>query len=174
MAAVGTLLLVAGAGSEVVDRAMSLFTDTTGSIAFRVATYGLALQGVQDHLMLGLGTNSFGQHVLDPTQGYNPAYVGGMFIATLWDIGVIGLGLLLVAFATVAKRLRQALASVDDVVRSQAAGFSAAFICALIAYQATNGFWFAYNWILIGLAASIPIGVVVKDSKRWLQDSRST
>jgi O-antigen ligase len=162
LAAAGMLLLVSGAGSQLVDRVVSLFTDSTGTIAYRSATFALALGGIADHFWLGLGTNSFGQHVLDPTQDYRSGYLGGLFIAALWDIGLIGLASLLMAFAAVARKLRQGLASIDPEARSQAAGLSAAFVCALVAYQATNGFWFAYNWILIGLAASIPVGLAAR------------
>lgn len=163
-AAVGTVLLVSGGGSELVDRVLSLFTDPTGTIAFRTLSYTQALSGITDHLWLGQGTNSFGQHFLDPTQDFGPAYLAGLFVAALWDVGLIGLATLLLAFATVARKLMRALASIDDAARSQAAGLSAAFVCGLVAYQATNGFWFAYNWILIGLAASIPVGIVARTS----------
>jgi hypothetical protein len=113
---------------------------------------------------MGLGANSFGQHFLDPTSEDAGAHLGGLLISTLWDVGLVGLGLLLVAFAILARRLSRALTSPDPFARSQAAGLSAALICALIAYQATNGFWFAYNWVLIGMAASVPVGLAVRGS----------
>lgn len=157
VAAAGPFLLVSGAGSQLVDRLLSLVTDSTGSIAFRSANMTLALTGIPDHLWLGAGTNSFGQHFQDPTQGYGPAYIGGLLIATLWDVGVWGLGLLLIAFATLTMRVWRGFGSIDYAIRSLSAGFAAAFTCALVAYQATNGFWFAYTWILMGLAASVQV-----------------
>lgn len=168
-AAAGTFLLASGAGSQLVDRVLSLFTDSTGTIAFRSADFGLALGGIPDHLWLGQGTNSFGQHFLDPTQDYHRGYLGGLFIAALWDIGLIGLAMLVFAFATLARKLQRGLTSIDDAARSQAAGLSAAFVCGLVAYQATNGFWFAYNWILIGFAASIPVGLAVHESSQYVR-----
>ncbi|HEY5484621.1 MAG TPA: hypothetical protein VIK31_12595 [Propionibacteriaceae bacterium] len=66
--------------------------------------------------------------------------------------------------------LSHALASMDDLARSQAVGLSAAFICALVAYQSTNGYWFAYNWILLGLAASIPVMITARGG--WSARSR--
>jgi O-antigen ligase len=162
LAAAGMLLFVSGAGSQLVERVLSLGTDSTGTISIRVEAYAQALGGILDHLWLGQGTNSYGQHFLDPTQNYSRGYLGGLFIAALWDIGLVGLATLLFAFATVARKLQRGLASIDDAARSQAAGFSAAFVCGLVAYESTNGFWFAYNWILIGLAASIPIGLAVR------------
>jgi len=165
LASAASLLFVSGLGAPLLDRLVSLFTDSTGTIAYRAAGYAQALTGILQHLWIGLGTNSFGQHILDPTQNYGRGYLGGLFIATLWDVGLVGLAILLVAFATLARTLWQALASVDDTVRSQAVGLSAAFVCALVAYQSTNGFWFAYNWILIGLAASIP--VIITARRGW-------
>lgn len=162
LASTAVLLLVTGLGTPLLDRVLSLFTDSTGTIAFRSADYALALSGIPQHLWIGLGTISFGQHFLDPTQNYSGAYLAGLFIATLWDVGLVGLAFLLVAFATLARTLSRALASMDDLARSQAVGLSAAFICALVAYQSTNGFWFAYNWILIGLAVSIPVIITAR------------
>lgn len=157
LASTAVLLLVTGLGTPLLDRVLSLLTDSTGTIAYRAASYAQALSGIPQNLWIGLGTNSFGQHVLDPTQNYSRAYLGGLFIATLWDVGLLGFAFLLVAFATLARTLSRALASMDDLARSQAVGLSATLIGALVAYQATNGFWFAYNWILLGLAASIPV-----------------
>ncbi len=162
----GAVLLTFGLGSQFVDRALSLVTDSTGTIASRSSTYGLALGGIADHLWLGLGTNSFGQHFLDASSYQGRAYLPGLFVGTLWDVGFVGLASLLIAFAAVATKLHQGFASGNGVVRYRAAGFSAAFVCALVAYQATNGFWFAYTWILIGLAASIPVGLAVRESSQ--------
>lgn len=106
-AAAGTFLLVSGEGSQLVNRVLSALTDSTGTIAVRIQNYAQALGGIPDHLWLGQGTNSFGQHFLDPTQDYNRGYLGGLFIAAVWDVGLVGLGFLLVSFATVARRLRQ-------------------------------------------------------------------
>lgn len=160
-----SLLLVSGVGAPFVDRLASLFTDSTGTIAYRAADYAQALSGIPQHLWIGLGTNSYGQHFLDPTTDYGRAYLAGLFIATLWDVGLVGLAFLLVAFATLARTLSHALASMDDLARSQAVRLSGALICALVAYQSTNGYWFAYNWILLGLAASIP--VMITDRGGW-------
>ncbi|MHB8958909.1 MAG: O-antigen ligase family protein [Candidatus Limnocylindrales bacterium] len=165
------LLLLTGLGTPLLDRVLSLFTDSTGTIAFRSSSYAQALSGIPLDLWFGLGTNSFGQHFLDPAQYDGRAYLAGLFIATMWDVGLVGMALLLVSFVTLAKTMRQALAGVDHTARAQAVGFSAAFVCALVAYQATNGFWFAYNWILIGLAASIP--VVHAGGVGWLRSNGS-
>jgi len=172
LASVASLLFVSGLGSPLLDRLVSLFTDNTGTIAYRTAGYAQALTGIQQHLWIGLGTNSFGQHILDPTQNYSPGYLGGLFIATLWDVGLIGFVFLLAAFATLTRTLTQALSSMDDTMRSHAVGLSATLVCALVAYQSTNGFWFAYNWILIGLAASIP--VIITARRGWSTPERRT
>lgn len=156
------LIFVLGWTNPLLDRTSSIFDDSTGTIAYRAATYAEALRGISEHLLIGLGTNSYGQYVSDPTQAYNPAYLGGLFIATLWDTGVAGFGFLLLAFGILARRLWRALVSTDDVTRSHAVGLSAAFVCALVAYQSTNGFWFAYNWIFMGIAAAVPSIIVVR------------
>ena len=162
LASTAVLLFLTGLGTPLLDRVLSLFTDSTGTIAFRSADWAQALSNIPQHLWIGLGTNSYGQHYLDPTQNFGRAYIGGLFIAALWDIGLIGLATLLFAFAALARKLQRGLAGIDDSTRSQAAGFSAAFVCGLVAYQATNGFWFAYNWILIGLASSIPVIITAR------------
>ena len=43
---------------------------------------------------------------------------------------------------------------------------------ALVAYQSTNGFWFAYNWILIGMAASIPLALAARESSQHVRGVR--
>lgn len=169
LAAAASLLLVSGGGAPLVDRLTSLLTDSTGTVAYRAAEYPLALSGIMQHLWIGLGTNSYGQHFLDPTNGDIGQHLAGFFITTMWDVGLIGFAILLGAFAILARTLSRALISFDDLARCQAVGLSAAFICALVAYQATNGFWFAYNWILIGLATSIPLALAAGESSQHVR-----
>ena len=174
LASAASLLLVSGVGASLVDRLASLSTDSTGTIAYRAAGYAQALSGISQNPWIGFGSNSFGQHFLDPTNTDSGAHLGGLFITTMWDVGLVGFAFLVVAFVTLARMLSRALASMNDTVRSQAVGLSAAFICALVAYQATNGFWFAYNWILIGLTASIPVALAVRDSSHHVRGVRDT
>ena len=134
-------------------------SESSGTLAFRLERFRLALQEWPASPVLGLGTNSFGQRHWDPTQDYAPDYLPNLVLATLYDTGVLGL----LTLATVFVVLVGALVGV--ILRDKAGwqgALALAMLCGLavlfVSYQATNGFWFSYVWIVLAIAvrACIP------------------
>lgn len=166
VALIGAIVVVLGLDSLVVSRFQSMIGDDTGTIAFRLADYSQVLAMWPQHPWFGFGTNTFGQYFLDATQNYAPAYLGGLFIATLWDVGLAGLICLALAFLAIGWDLYRGLRSSDTECRAVSVALSCALICALVAYQSTNGFWFSYNWLLMGLAVSMPLASSAARSSR--------
>lgn len=123
----------------------------TGTIAFRLVRFRIALYEWPTSPVLGLGTNSFGQRHLDPSQNNAPDYLPNLFLATLYDIGLVGLLILLLVFGMLVWALVRVTKS---GVRESA--LALALLCGmaslLVSYQGTNAFWFSYNWIVMAIA----------------------
>lgn len=128
------------------------FSTSTG--ARRLVEWKGALHEVQSSPLVGLGTNSWGDRHLEQTRfGSIPAFLGNWLIRTLYDSGVIGLGLLLWFLSWIAwpgSQVRRA--------RGESAGVARAFVFAsvalLVAYLATDALLLIWPWLLFGLARS--------------------
>lgn len=91
--------------------------------------------------LFGLGTNSYGQRHLEPTllPAHVPAYLGNLPLQTLYDSGLLGLGLLVAAgllLVTKGRRTRRL----------------AVMITFLAISSATSPFFFGNWWLFIALA----------------------
>ena len=123
----------------------------TGTVAFRLVRFEIALYEWPTSPILGLGTNSFGQRHLDPTQNYAPDYLPSLFLATLYDIGLVGLLILLSIFGIfVWTLIRVAKSGVKE--SALALALLCGVVSLLVSYQGTNAFWFSYNWIILAVA----------------------
>lgn len=123
-----------------------------GTVAFRFVRFNIALAEWPSSPILGLGTNSFGQRHLDPTQNYAPDYLPSLFLATLYDTGLVGLLILIAVLGVLFAALVYVIGS--SAVKWQTS-LALVLLCGLttllVAYQASNGFWFSYNWIIVGI-----------------------
>ncbi len=157
LALVAMLVLVpTGLLTSLAARFTSITDFGGGTIAYRLVRFKMALADWSSSPIFGLGTNSFGQRHLDPTQNYAPDYLANLFATTLYDVGAVGLSVFLVVFGT----LIAALISVVAKGRWTWHGVHAlALLCGMVAllisYQATNAFWFSYNWIIMAIAARL-------------------
>ena len=139
--ALSGVIVLLGLAPTLLDRTSSLLTDSTGSVAFRLERYRLALNEWSHAPLIGLGTNSFGQRHLDPTQGFRPDYLGGLGIATLYDVGVLGMVFLGAIFLVLGARLLRSLSRRSDPsIRAAAVAGFGAVGSLLVSYQATNAF----------------------------------
>jgi hypothetical protein len=125
------------------------FGATTGAHRFR--NWKIAIEEVRSSPILGLGTNSFGQRHFEQT-GYGPipAFLGNWAVRTLYDSGLVGLGLLLALLAAVAwpgPRVRGGDNELASIVR--ACVF--AVVVLGVAYLATDAMLLAWPWVLLGL-----------------------
>lgn len=116
----------------------------TGGLRNRVGTYALNEWWSSPNRLVGLGFNSFGQRHIDETRPslLLPGYIGNLPIQVLYDTGIIGaLIILLAVFATVvsaarAKRFENVLIL---------------FIPYLLFSVATMVLWLLETWIFVGL-----------------------
>ena len=113
-----------------------------GTIAFRLEVAGLAAQEMKGiNLWLGNGTNTFGlRHEQPGTPGIS-GHIIMLPVQVLYDGGIVGLGLLILLFATV-------FVCVPRERKPVAAGLLASY---LLSATLTSMFWFAITWILIAV-----------------------
>ncbi|MDZ7910275.1 MAG: O-antigen ligase family protein [Rhodococcus sp. (in: high G+C Gram-positive bacteria)] len=95
-------------------------------------------------ILLGMGTNSYGQRHLDPTDLTNTkaAYIGNLPLQTYYDVGIAGVAILAVAVFLVWRRG-------SPYSRQRRLAILAGF---LIISTACSPFFFAYFWLLIALS----------------------
>jgi hypothetical protein len=112
----------------------------SGNGALRLRAAETALDELRSpNLVVGNGANAFGQTHTDPTQPGKPWYLSILPLAIVFDGGLAGLAILLVALATV------------QPMRRPARAFGALAVY-LSAATATSPFWLGTTWLLIALA----------------------
>jgi hypothetical protein len=96
----------------------------------------------EEQIVLGLGTNSYGQRHYDPTlPGLNaPGYLSSLPFQVVYDGGGLAVLAILALFSAALPRQRRA--------RSLAFAMAAAY---LIISTATSPFWFSFTWIFLAL-----------------------
>ena len=130
--------LVSQKGAALVD-----LQSSTG--AARVETWELAIGDLQNEpraIVFGLGTNSFGQRHLDPTNIQEVGYLGNLPLVILYDTGLVGAAIAL-------------LFCIKFIRRSRFRGWTSfGFLVAIgIAGTATNPVWFGFIWVAFVLLA---------------------
>ena len=123
-------------------RAENLLQIGSGTGGARVAASETAIGDLGDlNFLTGLGTDSFGQRHVEPTQPDQPAYLSALPLQILYDSGVVGLALLGFAFVN--------LHPFAAGRRGRALGVTVVY---LVTSSATSPFWFGWTWILLALA----------------------
>ncbi|TMK84009.1 MAG: O-antigen ligase family protein [Actinobacteria bacterium] len=129
----------------------------SGTGADRVSEWRLALQDLPKDPLIGLGTNSYGQRHLAPKKSpklplaQRVAYLGNLYVRTLYDTGILGFLLLLtfvVAILWPGLALRRAPGDLAPVARA----FVFGYVVLAIAFAGTDASWQAWPWIFIGVA----------------------
>lgn len=129
---------------------------TSGTLLYRTLPDSQAMRDFGRSLralILGHGTDAFGQTHFHLVQGQVVAnYIPTQLVTVPYDTGIMGMmafgAMLWVLFST----WRRLSALNDDNL--VALGLRYALLATLVAYQATNGIWFAFTWVM--LALSIP------------------
>ncbi|CAH0326969.1 hypothetical protein SRABI128_05679 [Microbacterium sp. Bi128] len=119
----------------------NLFSTDVGTGAYRTGIYETALADIDSvgRAMVGSGINSFSQfHLVDPT-GVSASYLSSIWIATLYDTGIIGC---LLFFSLLISIIASCRSRFDGIVV-----VGALLICA----SATNLIWFHYPWVCLAL-----------------------
>ncbi|WP_353665316.1 O-antigen ligase family protein [Microbacterium sp. che218] len=120
----------------------------SGTGSYRSLTWEFALQDFlsSGSSLIGLGNNTFGLRHIDPSKPglTEPWYLGNVFLQVLYDTGILGSVLLVVAALVLVIRTRS---------------FSGFVILAtyLILGALTSVLWLAQTWIFVGLALCLLI-----------------
>jgi O-antigen ligase len=166
LAAVGAVLILAS--SLLVGTYLSARFGTIGvnqlsddSSAFgRAVMFVGALKDIGEHPIFGSGTGSF--QVLFAAEDYFPEMAGqaynfieNIFLRSLHDTGIVGLGILFTLIAFVVFKVRRltknAMAKSDPLL----IGLSAALLVDLIAFQFSDGSSLSFAWVHLGLLVSL-------------------
>ena len=136
------LVVVPGVVAPVKDRMSHVFDVQSGTGESRTETAKHALSDLAGpQAVVGLGTNTYGQRHEEPTLPGHEGYLQILPLQILYDGGVIGAGILVLALATVKPFSRPG--------RARAIGVLVIYATAA---TATSPFWLGSSWMLIALA----------------------
>jgi hypothetical protein len=169
--AAGAFGLVAsgGAGSlgntAVATQGSQLFAFNSRSGQARTSEWRIALSQVHNSPIIGQGTNSYGQRNAAPKKNNenslgvetgsktNTAYLGNLFIRSLYDSGAVGLGLILLFLAGVLWPRRSLRVSRGDLA-PVAWAFIGGYVVLGVAFTATDASFQVWPWLLLGLISA--------------------
>ena len=126
------------------------------TVVRRAGLIALAMDDIQQHPLVGLGTSSFQLLYLgddDSYQGVGQAWLGSFFFRVMHDTGIVGtvlLGWFIVNLGRRAWRILLKRQSTNTGVGALLAGT----IVLVIAYQLTDASTLAFTWVHLGLLAT--------------------
>jgi len=126
------------------------------TVVQRAALIALAMQDIQRHPIVGLGSSSFQLLYLggdDSYQGVGQAWLGSFFFRVVHDTGIIGMALLGWFIVNLGRRALRVL-SVRRPTNTAVGALLAGAGVMLIAYQLTDASTLAFTWIHLGLLAA--------------------
>jgi len=126
------------------------------TVVQRASLIVLAMQDIQQHPVLGLGSSSFQLLYLgedDSYQGVGEAWLGSLFFRVIHDTGILGMLFLGWFIVNLGRRAWRVL-SVRDSPSAVLGALFAAAVVMLIAYQLTDASTLAFTWINLGLMAA--------------------
>ena len=161
--AILALLFVTGRGAQI-DAAFDAATGAVGEQAGRTLEFGretglarVTEWEIATHEVLaadpvfGLGTDSYGQvHLEEGRFGPIPAFLGNWVVRTFHDGGIVALVALATFFLAVAWPSR-GLRAADGELAIAVRALIAAAACAAVSYLATDGLYFVWPWLVLGL-----------------------
>src|ERR1700722_5951556 len=126
------------------------------TVVRRAGLVALALQDIEQHPIVGMGSSSFQLLYLgedDSYQGVGQAWLGSLFFRVVHDTGIIGMALLGWFIVNLGRRAWRVL-SVHDATSTAVGALLAGAIVMVIAYQLTDASTLAFTWIHLGLLAA--------------------
>lgn len=127
----------------------NLFNLRSGTGAYRVQEYSLAISHWKGHPLLGWGTDSF--KVLGETR-----WIASSILHTLHDTGIIGLLIFVWLILKVLFSGLKALRITRDVfLEVNLIAFISSFLGLVIAYQLTSALWLPFPWVHLGLMMAL-------------------
>jgi hypothetical protein len=162
---VASLLIALGLGATVMHDLAERMTSLTfnlednPTLIRRFGLIALAMQDIQAHPVIGLGTSSFQlMYIADNDSSYegvDKAWLGSFFFEAMHDTGLIGITLLLWLILELGRRAWRVLAApLRSTARTPVGALSAGLLVMLIAYQFTDASKLAFTWIQFGLMAA--------------------
>jgi len=150
------------AGNSIVQQVGTLVHPQTSSTAVdRFSEWRIALDQFKLSPIFGLGTNSYGQRNLPPhvsqnaaatsPTGTKQAYLGNLYIRTLYDSGLTGLLLLLVFIIGVVWPGRDLRRSGGDLA-PVAWAFVGGYLVLAVAFNFTDASFQVWPWLVLGVA----------------------
>jgi hypothetical protein len=138
-------------GSVFFQHARGFFhASSTSSFTGRFAIAKLAIQGWLRRPIFGNGTGSY-LYVLGPAFG---GWIGNVELHVLFDTGIVGFVLLLVALVAAGRPAIRALRSAAvawETPHYVLFGVVAASLALIATYQFTDGSWLGFTWVFFGL-----------------------
>jgi len=130
----------------------NFLNSSSGTGYGRLEIWSVALDDINNHLLLGNGTYSFA--AIYAKTFYSPstnAWIGNFILTVIHDTGIIGAIVLLLFLGTLI--LRSIRGAINKSLNLNANSFSLAMACIamLIAFFFTTGFSFCYAWIPLGV-----------------------
>jgi hypothetical protein len=126
------------------------------TVVRRAGLIALAIDDIQRHPLVGLGTSSFQLLYLgddDSYQGVGQAWLGSLFFRVVHDTGVVGMVLLGWFILNLARRAWRILLLRKSTYTGVGALLAGAVVM-VIAYQLTDASTLAFTWIQLGLLAT--------------------
>lgn len=139
---------------------------TDSSAWFRIVSLGAAIDDIQAHPVLGMGTDSLQLtfNMRDYT-GYptemddEPGWISNSPVRVLHDTGVIGLGIFLAFLITLAVATIRAIRLAEGPTRSVVVALAAGLLVYAVTFQVTEATLLAFPWVHVGLLAAT-VGVI--------------
>lgn len=123
------------------------------TVVRRAGLLALALQDIQQHPIVGLGSSSFQLLYLgedDSYQGVGQAWLGSFFFRIVHDTGIVGMALLGWFIVNLGRRAWRVV-SMRESNNTAVGALMAGAVVMLIAYQLTDASTLAFTWIHLGL-----------------------
>lgn len=129
---------------------------TDASTFWRARLYAMALDHWRERFVLGWGPGGFRQAfpVIETVDPEN-IWIASLFVRSLHDTGVLGLGLLVAFIATLAASAWKAWKSATEpVVRLCLSSMLTCGVAFLVSFQVTDAVLLGYPWIYAGILAA--------------------
>ena len=138
-------------GSVFMQHARGFFrASSTSSFTGRLAVAKQAIRGWLQRPIFGNGTNSY-LYIFGAAAG---GWIGNIELHALFDTGIVGFLLLLIALIAAGRPAIRALRTASvawDTRHYVLFGLMAAAVALIVTYQFTDGSWLGFTWVFFGM-----------------------
>jgi hypothetical protein len=141
------------------------------TLQFRLDRIPQAIEDWRQNPIIGVGSNSFGQRHLDPTQIRVPDHIAILAVAALYESGLVGAAGLTIGFALILLAIWRA--SRRSATAPMAAAYLGSIVSLLVAYQATNALNFSLIWLISGAGLALAFSATARVEDLSVSPKRS-